>query len=185
MVSERPFPPRPLCAGSIPTRSSPPPPAVPQIPEQVQAVGKLSYNQLVEKIITCKQASDSSLVSEGNALLPPRRPRGTAGHPQSHGGPVPVLVPVPVPAGLVAEQFLEATASQLTFHGLCELTARAREGELGVFFRNNHFSTMIKHKVRPQTPPVPPPERPAGLTVPCPFSPGPPLPAGDGPGVPA
>ncbi|NWS91941.1 MINY1 hydrolase, partial [Toxostoma redivivum] len=84
----------------------------PQIPEQVQAVGKLSYNQLVEKIITCKQASDSSLVSEG----------------------------------LVAEQFLEATASQLTFHGLCELTARAREGELGVFFRNNHFSTITKHK---------------------------------------
>ncbi|XP_057898760.1 ubiquitin carboxyl-terminal hydrolase MINDY-1 isoform X2 [Melospiza georgiana] len=84
----------------------------PQSPEQVQAVGKLSYNQLVEKIITCKHASDSRLVSEG----------------------------------LVAEQFLEATASQLTFHGLCELTARAREGELGVFFRNNHFSTMIKHQ---------------------------------------
>uniref|UniRef100_H0Z2W2 Ubiquitin carboxyl-terminal hydrolase n=1 Tax=Taeniopygia guttata TaxID=59729 RepID=H0Z2W2_TAEGU len=84
----------------------------PQSPEQVQAVGKLSYNQLVEKIITCKHASDSSLVSQG----------------------------------LVAEQFLESTASQLTFHGLCELTARAREGELGVFFRNNHFSTMIKHK---------------------------------------
>ncbi|NWV07638.1 MINY1 hydrolase, partial [Ptilonorhynchus violaceus] len=84
----------------------------PQSPEQVQAVGKLSYNQLVEKIITCKQASDSSLVSEG----------------------------------LVAEQFLEASASQLTFHGLCELTATAREGELGVFFRNNHFSTITKHK---------------------------------------
>ncbi|NXI43259.1 MINY1 hydrolase, partial [Galbula dea] len=84
----------------------------PQTPEVVQAVGKLSYNQLVEKIITCKQASDSSLVSEG----------------------------------LVAEQFLEATASQLTYHGLCELTAAVREGELSVFFRNNHFSTMIKHK---------------------------------------
>ncbi|NWQ92985.1 MINY1 hydrolase, partial [Burhinus bistriatus] len=84
----------------------------PQSPEVVQAVGKLSYNQLVEKIITCKQASDSSLVSEG----------------------------------LVAEQFLESTASQLTYHGLCELTATVREGELSVFFRNNHFSTMIKHK---------------------------------------
>ncbi|NWZ34944.1 MINY1 hydrolase, partial [Brachypodius atriceps] len=108
----------------------------PQSPEQVQAVGKLSYNQLVEKIITCKQASDSSLVSEG----------------------------------LVAEQFLESTASQLTFHGLCELTARAREGELGVFFRNNHFSTMIKHKVRPQTP-AGTPGWPSALTVPCPSSP--------------
>ncbi|XP_069734567.1 ubiquitin carboxyl-terminal hydrolase MINDY-1 isoform X2 [Phaenicophaeus curvirostris] len=84
----------------------------PQSLEVVQAVGKLSYNQLVEKIITCKQASDSSLVSEG----------------------------------LVAEQFLETTASQLTYHGLCELTAAVREGELSVFFRNNHFSTMTKHK---------------------------------------
>lgn len=84
----------------------------PQSPEVMQAVGKLSYNQLVEKIITCKQASDSSLVSEG----------------------------------LVAEQFLESTASQLTYHGLCELTTTVREGELSVFFRNNHFSTMIKHK---------------------------------------
>ncbi|NXX83945.1 MINY1 hydrolase, partial [Urocolius indicus] len=84
----------------------------PQSPEVVRAVGKLSYNQLVEKIITCKQASDSGLVSEG----------------------------------LVAEQFLEATASQLTYHGLCELTAAVREGELSVFFRNNHFSTMTKHK---------------------------------------
>ncbi|XP_065713828.1 ubiquitin carboxyl-terminal hydrolase MINDY-1 isoform X2 [Patagioenas fasciata] len=84
----------------------------PQSPELVRAVGKLSYNQLVEKIITCKQASDSGLLSEG----------------------------------LVAEQFLEATASQLTEHGLCELAAAVPEGELSVFFRNNHFSTMTKHK---------------------------------------
>ncbi|OWK51987.1 Protein FAM63A [Lonchura striata] len=109
----------------------------PQSPEQVQAVGRLSYNQLVEKIITCKHASDSSLVSQGKGPTP--GPGGTAGRPQPRHGPA-------VPAGLVAEQFLESTASQLTFHGLCELTARAREGELGVFFRNNHFSTMIKHK---------------------------------------
>jgi hypothetical protein len=50
-------------------------------------------------------------------------------------------------AGLVAEQFLETTAAQLTYHGLCELTAAATEDELSVFFRNNHFSTMTKHKV--------------------------------------
>lgn len=51
-------------------------------------------------------------------------------------------------AGLIAEQFLETTAAQLTYHGLCELTATAKEDELGVFFRNNHFSTMTKHKVK-------------------------------------
>ncbi|XP_072139630.1 ubiquitin carboxyl-terminal hydrolase MINDY-1 [Mobula birostris] len=84
----------------------------PQSHEVVQAVGRCSYNQLVEKIISSKQSMDSTLVSEG----------------------------------LVAEQFLDATATQLTYHGLCELTAAAKEGELCVFFRNNHFSTMIKHK---------------------------------------
>lgn len=50
-------------------------------------------------------------------------------------------------AGLIAEQFLETAAAQLTYHGLCELTATAKEDELSVFFRNNHFSTMTKHKV--------------------------------------
>ncbi|XP_054878535.1 ubiquitin carboxyl-terminal hydrolase MINDY-1 isoform X1 [Poeciliopsis prolifica] len=84
----------------------------PQSPESVAAVGKLSYNQLVEKIIDCKHSADSSRVSEG----------------------------------LVAEQFLESTATQLSYHGLCELNTTAKEGEISVFFRNNHFSTMIKHK---------------------------------------
>ncbi|KAL6457693.1 hypothetical protein MHYP_G00346560 [Metynnis hypsauchen] len=84
----------------------------PQSPEMVSAVGKLSYNQLVEKIIEYKHSADSSRVSEG----------------------------------LIAEQFLESTATQLSYHGLCELNTTAKEGELSVFFRNNHFSTMIKHK---------------------------------------
>lgn len=50
-------------------------------------------------------------------------------------------------AGSIAEQFLSSTATQLTYHGLCELTSTVQEGELCVFFRNNHFSTMTKHKV--------------------------------------
>lgn len=57
------------------------------------------------------------------------------------------LPPPPPTPGLIAEQFLESTASQLTYHGLCELTATVTEGELSVFFRNNHFSTMIKYQV--------------------------------------
>ncbi|XP_075714055.1 ubiquitin carboxyl-terminal hydrolase MINDY-2 [Rhinoderma darwinii] len=51
-----------------------------------------------------------------------------------------------VSEGLVAEQFLNGTATQLTFHGLSELTSTLQEGELCVFFRNNHFSTMTKYK---------------------------------------
>ncbi|XP_791130.2 ubiquitin carboxyl-terminal hydrolase MINDY-1 [Strongylocentrotus purpuratus] len=48
--------------------------------------------------------------------------------------------------GLLAEQFLASNASQLTYHGLCELNSTIKEEELCVFFRNNHFSTLYKHK---------------------------------------
>ncbi|XP_049573164.1 ubiquitin carboxyl-terminal hydrolase MINDY-2 isoform X2 [Syngnathus scovelli] len=84
----------------------------PQMCDIVKAVGNCSYNQLVEKIISCKQSDNSELAGEG----------------------------------IVAEQFLSSTATQLTYHGLCELTSTVEEGELCVFFRNNHFSTMIKYK---------------------------------------
>ncbi|XP_062326910.1 ubiquitin carboxyl-terminal hydrolase MINDY-2 isoform X1 [Osmerus eperlanus] len=84
----------------------------PQMGDIVKAVGNCSYNQLVEKIISCKQSESSELAGEG----------------------------------FVAEQFLHSTATQLTYHGLCELTSTVQEGELGVFFRNNHFSTMSKYK---------------------------------------
>ena len=32
--------------------------------------------------------------------------------------------------------------------GLCELGETMEEGELAVFFRNNHFSTILKRQVR-------------------------------------
>nr|CAD7400442.1 unnamed protein product [Timema poppensis] len=48
---------------------------------------------------------------------------------------------------VIAEEFLEKTASQLTYHGLCELNSALRNDELAVFFRNNHFSTIVKKKV--------------------------------------
>ena len=50
-------------------------------------------------------------------------------------------------AALIAEEFLNKTASQLTYCGLCELASTVKEEELCVFFRNNHFSTLYKHKV--------------------------------------
>ena len=47
---------------------------------------------------------------------------------------------------LVAQNFLEESASQLTYHGLCELVSTMKDNELAIFFRNNHFSTLHKHK---------------------------------------
>lgn len=46
----------------------------------------------------------------------------------------------------LAKLFLESTSSQLTYAGLTELHAQTSEGQLGVFFRNNHFSTLFKHE---------------------------------------
>lgn len=48
-----------------------------QSPEMVAAVGKLSYNQLVEKIIDYKHSADSSRVSEGNTFTHWSGPRET------------------------------------------------------------------------------------------------------------
>lgn len=45
---------------------------------------------------------------------------------------------------LIAEEFLEKTASQLTLHGLCELKSKIKENEIGILFRNNHFLTLFK-----------------------------------------
>ncbi|XP_066996864.2 ubiquitin carboxyl-terminal hydrolase MINDY-2 isoform X2 [Anabrus simplex] len=52
-----------------------------------------------------------------------------------------------VTEALIAEEFLERTASQLTYHGLCELNSTMKHEELAVLFRNNHFSTILKKKV--------------------------------------
>ncbi|KAH8035552.1 hypothetical protein HPB51_006308 [Rhipicephalus microplus] len=51
-------------------------------------------------------------------------------------------------SSLLAEAFLERTASQLTYHGLCELNSTLTEDELCVLFRNNHFITLYKRKDR-------------------------------------
>lgn len=85
----------------------------PQDSQISNAVGNLSYNQLVEKIIESKDKNSSEAI---------------------------------VREGLLAESFLEQNASQLTYHGLCELNSEIKEEELCVFFRNNHFNTLYKFK---------------------------------------
>lgn len=47
---------------------------------------------------------------------------------------------------LVAEEFLEETASQITEYGLSQLQQKVREGEVAVLFRNNHFNTIYKYQ---------------------------------------
>jgi hypothetical protein len=46
--------------------------------------------------------------------------------------------------GPVLDEFFNSTASQLTYYGLVKLHEGLRERQLCVFFRNNHFSTLLK-----------------------------------------
>mmetsp|Transcript_4420 Transcript_4420/g.12388 ORF Transcript_4420/g.12388 Transcript_4420/m.12388 type:complete len:378 (+) Transcript_4420:142-1275(+) len=46
--------------------------------------------------------------------------------------------------GALIESFLNTSASQLTYMGLLKLHHDLRNGDFCVFFRNNHFSTLLK-----------------------------------------
>ncbi|XRB11076.1 ubiquitin carboxyl-terminal hydrolase MINDY [Pseudoscourfieldia marina] len=50
----------------------------------------------------------------------------------------------PMARGFEIRRFLDETATQLTQAGLRKLRDAVKERELAVFFRNNHFSTIIK-----------------------------------------
>ena len=47
--------------------------------------------------------------------------------------------------GMVAQDWLARSASQLTYFGLERLHSHVTDGQLLVFSRNNHFSTLTKH----------------------------------------
>jgi len=46
---------------------------------------------------------------------------------------------------ILKEWIMKDTASQLTYHGLIELSKNMKEKEFAVFFRGNHFSTLYKN----------------------------------------
>jgi len=48
-------------------------------------------------------------------------------------------------AGTIISTFLERTANQLTQYGLSVLYEQIRDGDIVVFFRNNHFNTLTKY----------------------------------------
>lgn len=48
----------------------------------------------------------------------------------------------------IIEQFLEENRSQLTHYGILKLNETMHDNQLAVLFRNNHFSTIWKNKVK-------------------------------------
>jgi len=49
-------------------------------------------------------------------------------------------------SGPIIETFLEETSSQLTYYGLVSLHESMKERQVAAFFRNNHFSTVLKYR---------------------------------------
>ncbi|CAH2078209.1 unnamed protein product [Thlaspi arvense] len=80
-----------------------------------------------------KCESLGSPVYEGESLVGQSSPEGKDANGLTPG------------EGEVIKSFLENNANQLTFTGLFFLGEGLKEGELCVFFRNNHFYTMLKH----------------------------------------
>ncbi|XP_067929320.1 ubiquitin carboxyl-terminal hydrolase MINDY-2-like [Watersipora subatra] len=82
------------------------------LPDVVKAVGNLTYNQLVERVIENQGNIDVDKSTQA----------------------------------VLGQMFLDESASQLTYHGLAELSSTLGEDQMAVFFRNNHFSTIYKHR---------------------------------------
>ncbi|XP_018028095.1 ubiquitin carboxyl-terminal hydrolase MINDY-1 [Hyalella azteca] len=81
-----------------------------------KVVQELTYNQLTNNILTWRHTADHT----NDDLL--------------------------IMKAVLCEEFLQCTSSQLTVHGLFALGSTMRDQEVAVLFRNNHFSTIYKHK---------------------------------------
>lgn len=86
--------------------------------EVFQIVQHMTYNQLVEKVIQAQNRRHSS------------SDEGLTQYQQ----------------GMLIENFLSDNASQLTEYGLDELKKGINDGDVCILFRNNHFSTLYRHK---------------------------------------
>jgi len=95
-----------------------------------KAFGHLSYNQVVERLIAMhdvQQKQREAADNQGETELGLEAERI-------------------VEEGMLIQDFLDRTASQLSYDGLLELHEVARERQLSVFFRNSHFNTLLKYE---------------------------------------
>lgn len=94
------------------------------------AFGHLSYNQIVEKLIAMHelQQKQREAAEKGEGL--------ELSEEESQA----------LEQGMLIQDFLDRTASQLSYDGLLELHSSVRERQLAVFFRNSHFNTLLRYE---------------------------------------
>lgn len=134
-------------------------------PEDAQtknAIGDNTYNDLMNKLVALDPASQvvsqppqpttqPTSPSTAQPMEMQTPPTTTSEDPASQKKPEePPKPPTEQDyrEGAIINAFLNSTQSQLTAHGLEVLHKFIKEGELCVFFRNNHFSTLTKQEGR-------------------------------------
>jgi hypothetical protein len=132
--------------------------------EMKNALGDNTYNDLMNKLValdappTAGSSSQPTSQSDPQASQAPQTPLQGAqtpvaqSDPSSSGSQKKPSEEPPKPLteddfrqGVIINSFLNSTQSQLTSTGLDVLHRSIKEGELCVFFRNNHFSTLTKN----------------------------------------
>jgi hypothetical protein len=89
----------------------------PQDEETFAVLGKISYNQAVERLIAYEEWESSGMAGD---------------------------IPTAAREGRLVKEWFDMTASQLSYDGLLQLHETVSERMLAVFFRNNHFGTIFK-----------------------------------------
>lgn len=101
--------------------------------EEYDLIGNQTYNQLVNMVI---EGNDAATALQ-NATL-------------THHDGVPIspehdALSTKATKGSIVKHFLDRSSHQLTQYGLTVLHEYLQNGQMVVFFRNNHFNTMTKH----------------------------------------
>eukprot|EP01112_Ceratiomyxa_fruticulosa_P018228 TRINITY_DN5796_c0_g1_i1.p1 TRINITY_DN5796_c0_g1~~TRINITY_DN5796_c0_g1_i1.p1 ORF type:complete len:461 (-),score=107.82 TRINITY_DN5796_c0_g1_i1:153-1535(-) len=125
-------------------------------PEEVElssTIGNSTYNDLTVKLVSLDEQQQPTPPSSSSETSTP----STSTAPQSPSHNANANTPIATPSsptktepinprqGFLIQDFLGSTSSQLTSYGIARLREKINEDELVVFFRNNHFSTLIKH----------------------------------------
>lgn len=115
--------------------------------ELAPIIGKNTYNDLMDRIVAAQSKDDKMQVDNKADNSSNNQASNSASNTTQDKSNEPQLSEEEIlKQAKAADQFLGATQTQLTEYGLHQLTQNLQEGELCVFFRNNHFSTLIKNE---------------------------------------
>jgi len=99
-------------------------------------LGSHTYNDVTLQLVTLREKTEGTAVS-----VPPSPVRSDAPEKKA-------ARQLTTEEGVVLDEFLSSTSSQLTQYGIEQLQNTMKEGDLAVLFRNNHFSTICKREGR-------------------------------------